>query len=104
MRVRINNNAPNATQRKALRAECVREFNRLLEFYNKQVAIQILHILRFDYGFGQKRLEAFAKKLSDMQIKTMERYEITEDDVPGICEIQLKDSGINLKTLLEGEK
>ena len=34
MKVRINNNTPNATQRKALRAECVKEFDKLLADYN----------------------------------------------------------------------
>ena len=52
MRVRINNNTPNASQRKALRQECVKEFDKLLALYNRQVALQVLYILRFDYGFG----------------------------------------------------
>ena len=96
MKVRINSNKPTATQRKALREECVKEFDKLLANYNQQAAIQILHILRFDYGFGQERLNKFADKLNEMQIKTMERYEVKDDDIPNICEIKLRDSGIDI--------
>ena len=101
MKVRINNNQPNATQRKALRAECVKEFDKLLADYNRQVALQVLHILRFDFGFGQQRLKQFSDKLAQMQIKTINRYEATDSDVPDICEIQLRDSGINIDELLK---
>jgi hypothetical protein len=68
MRVRINNNAPNAAQRKALRAECVREFDKLLAEYNREVALQVLYILRFDFGFGQERLRRFSEKMKEMQM------------------------------------
>ena len=102
MRVRINNNQPNAQQRKALRSECVKEFDKLLELYNKQVALQVMHILRFDYGFGQQRLKEFSDKLEKMQIKTMDRYVATDEEVPDICEIQLRESGINVDEILKG--
>lgn len=101
MKVRINNNTPNASQRKALRAECVKEFDKLLELYNKQVALQVLHILRFDFGFGQERLQSFSDKLAEMQIKTLDRYEAEDSDVPDICEIQLRDSGIDIDKFLK---
>lgn len=101
MRVRINNNQPTATQRKALRQECVKEFDKLLELYNRQVALQVLHILRFDFNFGQQRLKQFSDRLAEMQIKTIGRYEATDEEVPDICEIQLKESGINLDELLK---
>ncbi len=97
MRVRINNNTPNSAQRKALRQECVKEFDKLLELYNRQVALQVLYILRFDYGFGQQRLKQFSDKLAEMQIKTIGRYDAVDEDVPDICEIKLRDSGIDLK-------
>ena len=100
MRVRINNNTPNSAQRKALRQECVKEFDRLLAIYNRQVALQVIHILRFDFGFGQQRLKQFSDKLAEMQIKTIDRYEATDSEVPDICEIQLRDSGIDLDELL----
>ena len=101
MRVRINNNQPNAAQRKALREECVKEFDKLLATYNKQVALQVLHILRFDFGFGQERLRKFSDRLKEMQIKTIDRYEATDGEVADICEIQLRDSGIDIDKILE---
>lgn len=100
MRVRINNNTPNASQRKVLRQECVKEFDKLLALYNRQVALQVFHILRFDFGFGQQRLKKFSDKLAEMQIKTIDRYEATQSEVPDICEIQLRESGIDLKGIL----
>ena len=103
MKVRINNNTPNAAQRKALRAECVREFDKLLADYNRQVALQVLYILRFDYGFGQQRLEQFSKHLAEMQINTIGRYDAIDEEVPDICEIKLRDSGIDVKKILESQ-
>ena len=104
MKVRINNNQPNASQRKALRAECVKEFDKLLTDYNRQVALQVLYILRFDFGFGQERLRRFSDKLAEMQITTIDRYEATDGDVPSICEIKLRDSGINVEEFLKEVK
>ena len=101
MRVRINNNQPTATQRKALKQECVKEFDKLLSLYNRQVALQVLYILRFDFGFGQERLKRFSDKLAKMQIKTIDRYEVKDGDIPDICEIQLRESGIDLKGILK---
>ena len=101
MRVRINNNQPTSAQRKVLHQECVKEFDKLLATYNKQVALQVLHILRFNFGFGQKRLKKFADRLAEMQIKTIDFYDVTDSDVPDICEIQLRDSGIDLKELFK---
>lgn len=101
MKCRIHNNQPNAAQRKVLRAECVKEFDKLLELYNKQVALQVLYILRFDYGFGQQRLEQFSKHLAEMQINTIGRYDVIDEEVPNICEIKLRDSGIDVKKILE---
>ncbi len=101
MRVRINNHQPNAAQRKTLRNECVKHFDNLLSTYNRQVALQVMHILRFDFNFGQQRLKQFSDKLAEMQIKTMDRYVATDEEVPDICEIQLRESGINLDELFK---
>ena len=100
MKVRINNNQPNAAQRQALRQECVKEFDKLIDRYNRNVAMQVLHILRFDFGFGQQRLQRFADKLTEMQKNQRDRYEMTDDDTPWLCEEQLKESGINLEGIL----
>ncbi len=101
MNVRINNNKPNAAQRKVLRAECVKEFDKLLAEYNREVALQVLYILRFDFGFGQERLRRFSEKMKEMQITTIDRYEAKDGDVPYICEIKLRDSGIDVEEFLK---
>ena len=101
MKVRINSNHPTATQRKALHKECVKEFDKLLELYNKQVALQVLYILRFDYGYGQQRLEQFSKRLAEMQIDTIGRYDAIDEEVPDICEIKLRESGIDVDAFLK---
>ena len=101
MKCRLYKNEPTSAQRKALRAECVKEFNELLSRYNHQVAAQILYILRFDYGFGQKRLEKFADKLKKMQIDLEDKYEIGEDCTWWLCEQKLIESGIDVKELLK---
>lgn len=101
MNVRIHNNKPNAAQRKALKNECVKEFDKLLSLYNKQVALQVLYILRFDFGFGQERLRRFSERMKEMQITTIDRYEVKDGDVPDICEIKLRDSGIDVKEFLK---
>ena len=103
MRVRINNNTPNASQRKALRQECVKEFDRLLEKYNRQVAVQILYLLHTDYGFGNERLAKFADKLKQMQIDLEDKYEMGNDCMWWLCEQKLKESGINVERLLSDE-
>ena len=104
MKVRINREEPTAAQRKALRQECVKEFDKLLALYNKQVALQVLHILRFDYGFGQQRLEQFSERLAEMQIKTIDKYLATDGEVPDICELKLRESGIDVEKLLKFDK
>ena len=61
----------------------------------------MLYILRFEYGFGQERLKQFSDKLAEMQIDTIDRYIATDDEVPDICEIKLRESGINIDELLK---
>ena len=101
MKCRLYKNEPTSAQRKALKAECVKEFNELLSRYNHQVAAQILYILRFDYGFGQGRLEKFADKLKQMQINLEDKYEMGEDCTWWLCEQKLIESGIDVKELLK---
>ena len=101
MKVRITNNQPNSAQRKILRQECIKQFDEYLSLYNREVALQVLHILRFDFNFGQERLQKFSDKLAEMQIKTISKYEATDGEVADICEIQLRNSGIDVKELLK---
>lgn len=62
--------------------------------------MQILYILRFDYGFGQKRLKEFADKLTQMQISMDTMYEMDESDTPILCEMKLRDSGIDVDNIM----
>jgi hypothetical protein len=97
--VRIKNQ-PTAQQKKVLEQEVIREFNKHLERYNHSTAVQVLHILRFDYGFGQARLQKFADKLCEMQKHQEEFYELPPGDTPWLCEKQLRDSGIDIDKIL----
>lgn len=100
MRVRINKE-PTAKQKEIVRAECKKEFLRHLDKYNHDTAMQVIHILHFDFGFGQKRLQQFADRLLEMQIKQKERYELPDSDTPWLCEKQLIEDGINVEELLK---
>ena len=104
MKCRIHKNEPNSAQRRALKQEVAKEFNKLLERYNRQVAAQILYVLRFEYGFGQQRLQKFADKLATMQINMEYTYELPEDDTPWLCEQKLIESGINIDKLFKFDK
>lgn len=103
MKVIIKNNAPSAAQRKVLRQEVSKEFNKLLSRYNKTTAVQVLHILHFNFGWGQKRLQQFADLMTEMQKDQAERYELPDSDIPWLCERQLKEDGINTEELINGE-
>jgi hypothetical protein len=100
MRVRINNK-PNEAQKKILRQECIKEFDRLIENMNRDVYIQLLHFFKFKRGYGQKRLEALSKDLKEALEGIHARYELSESDTAWICERQLIDSGIDISRLLE---
>ena len=101
MKVRLNKDEPTATQRRALKKEISKEFNKLRDQYNRETAAQVLHILHFDFGFGQARLQKFADRLNEMQIAQRERYEMPDEDIPWICEKQLQGDGIDLNELLK---
>lgn len=100
MRVRLNKQ-PSNKQMGIIREECKKEFTKHLEKYNHDTTIQVLHILRFDFNFGQKRLQRFADKLAEMQADQLERYELSDADTPWICEKQLENSGIDINKILE---
>lgn len=100
MNVRVKNQ-PTTQQKKILEKEVKKEFNKLLERYNHSTAVQVMHILRFDFGWGQERLQRFADKLCEMQKHQEEFYELPPDDTPWICEKQLRESGIDIDKILE---
>lgn len=58
-------------------------------------------VLRFDEGYGMKRLKRHLKRLVEFQKTIRERYEACEDDVSSILEIKLRDSGIDIDKLFE---
>ena len=95
MKVRFGRNQPSSQQKRELKKQCKKEFFKLLESYNKQTALQIMYILHFDFGFGKKRLLRFFEKLKAMQARHIENYEVQDEDVPDICEIKLREHGIN---------
>lgn len=92
-----------AAQRKAIQGECEKEFDKLVAKYNRQAAVQMLHILYFSFDFDASALKQFAKKLTAMQAEAVHRYEISDSEVPDICEIHLRDAGINIDEILGGE-
>lgn len=97
---RIYRNQPNAAQKKALYTVSDQRFFENLEKYNREAALIVLYILHFIFGFGQKRLKRFADKLSEMQDNIMRRYEADGEDIADICEIKLKDSGIDVERII----
>ena len=104
MKVRINRDKPSKAQMNVLKKECRKEFDTLIDEFNYQVAMQVLHILHFDYGFGQKRLEQFSDKLAAMQQDQLDRYQMDKGDTPWICEYQLKNDGIDVEALMGGKE
>ena len=87
-------------QKSDVETECKKEFAKLLDQYNTEVALQILCILRFDYGFGQQRLHEFCKKLNAMQKEITEWYSVGGEDIAFVCKEKLKQSGIDIEKVL----
>ena len=98
MKARMQGSNLSATVKEDIR----KQFVRLLDTYNYEAAIQVLHILHFEFGWGQKRLQQFAESLNRMQKEQRERYELNDEDTPWLCEEQLRRSGIDIKKLLKG--
>ncbi len=84
-----------------IREEVKKEFAKHVDKYNRESVAQVIHILHFEFGFGQKRLQQFADLLCKMQKEQKERYEMPNEDIPFICETQLKQSGIDIEEFLE---
>lgn len=92
---------PSAKQDKLIKQECRKEFYKLLDQYNRESALQVLHILHFDFGFGEQRLYRFVDKLNEMQQKQKETYELEYSDTAWLCERQLTEDGLNVNKILE---
>lgn len=77
-------------------------FLKYIDGYNYDAALQILHILHFNFGFGEKRLQRFADCLTQMQKEQKERYELDAEDTPWICAEQLRRDGIDVQKIIRG--
>ena len=87
---------------RSVKEDISKQFAKLLDKYNYDAALQIIHILHFEFGFGEKRLQKFADSLTQMQKDQKERYELEDEDTPWICEVQLKRDGIDVEKILKG--
>lgn len=94
---------PNKKQKAIIEDECRKEFKKLLNGYNRHAVIQMIHILHFEFGFGEKRLKQFCEKLNSMQKGLVKRYEVGEEEVPDVCEIQLREKGVDIEYFLKEE-
>ena len=88
---------------KSVKNDIAKQFYLLLDKYNYEASVQVIHILHFEFGFGEKRLKRFADLLNQMQQEQKERYELQDEDTPWICEEQLRQSGIDFKKLMSGD-
>lgn len=88
---------------KSVKNDIAKQFYLLLDKYNYEASVQVIHILHFEFGFGEKRLKRFAELLNQMQQEQKSRYELQDEDTPWICEEQLRQSGIDFKKLMSGD-
>lgn len=86
----------------SVKNDIAKEFIKLLDKYNYDSACQILHILHFEFGWGEKRLQRFADCLTQMQKDQKERYELDDEDTPWICAEQLRRDGIDIAKIIQG--
>lgn len=101
MRVRINNNQPNAQQKKILMEECVRQFDALTKNFEYDVNTKIFYLFHFKYGFGLKRLVQLSKDMKEVFDGLHSRYELPEGEDIWLCKKKLKEDGIDVDELLK---
>lgn len=94
---------PGGNLSKSVKNDIAKQFYLLLDKYNYEASVQVIHILHFEFGFGEKRLKRFAELLNQMQQEQKERYELENEDTPWICEEQLRQSGIDFKKLMSDD-
>lgn len=75
------------------------EMDEQLDFIINNMTLQMIYVLHFKFGFGQKRLEQFAEFLNNAQNDLRERYELTDNDIPYLCERILREDGIDIDKL-----
>ena len=101
MKCRINNNQPNAAQRKALKQECKNQFDALTENFEHDVNVKLFYLFHFKYGFGFKRLMQLSKDMKELFDGLHSRYELPEGEDVWLCKKKLEDDGINVDELLK---
>lgn len=94
---------PGGNLSKSVKNDIAKQFYLLLDKYNYEASVQVIHILHFEFGFGEKRLKRFAELLNQMQQEQKEHYELENEDTPWICEEQLRQNGIDFKKLMSGD-
>jgi hypothetical protein len=100
MKARIQCGGVNLSQ--SVKDDIKAQFIKLLNVYNRDAALQVIHILHFEFGFGEKRLQKFAECLNQMQQEQKERYELNDEDTPWICAEQLRRDGIDVEKIMKG--
>lgn len=103
MNVRINNENPTSAQKRALKRQVSIEFNKLLDGFIRDVNIQIYYVLHFEKGYGEKRLRDFAVTFNRVMNDLVKKYEMDEKDKTFLCELKLKQDGIDVDELLKEE-
>lgn len=93
---------PGGKLSKSVKDDIRKTFLKMIDKYNYDAALQVLHILHFEFGFGEQRLQKFASCLIQMQEEQKERYELEDEDTPWLCEEQLKRSGIDIQKIIKG--
>lgn len=86
---------------KSVKDDIAKEFVKLLDRYNYEASCQVLYILHFEFGWGEKRLKRFADCLTQMQKEQKERFELEDEDTPWICAEQLRKDGVDVSSLLQ---
>lgn len=100
MKVRIQKEEPTPIQKRALEREATRQFLSLIDKYNRDAIIMMCNTLYFKFNFTEEQLKEFCREFTNVQKERQERYDMPEADVPWLCEIQLRDEGINIEELL----
>lgn len=79
-----------------VRREIRREATKVNYDYIHKVDCAVLYTLYSRYGWGAKRLRKFYDEFNSELDGLAKRYEFGVEEAPDICELKLKDIGVNL--------
>ena len=74
-----------------------KEITKSTHEYIHKLDSAVLYLLYEEYGFGKKRLRQFYDRFHNVLDGVAERYEYDVSEAPDICELKLKDIGVNLR-------